>query len=88
MNAPVRTCVGCRLTAPAGDLVRFVLEGSRVVPDPGQARPGRGAWLHPSPECLEAAVKRGGFARSFRHAADTSGLGGQVSEWLLPPQSR
>lgn len=27
---------------------------------------GRGAWLHPSPDCLGIAVTRKAFARAFR----------------------
>jgi predicted RNA-binding protein YlxR (DUF448 family) len=41
--------------------------GSTVVrPDPGHRMPGRGAWLHPRPECFEQAVRRKAFARALR----------------------
>lgn len=62
---PVRTCVGCRRTGDPATMVRFALDGDRVVLDPGSRAPGRGAHLHPDPQCWRAAV-RGGFARSFR----------------------
>lgn len=62
---PVRTCVGCRGTGDPATMVRFVLDGDRVVLDPDSRAPGRGAHLHPDPECWRGAV-RGGFARSFR----------------------
>lgn len=32
----------------------------------GRSLPGRGAWLHPDPDCLTAAVKRRAFARALR----------------------
>ena len=74
-NGPVRTCVGCREKAARQDLVRLVLENDHVVVDEAASRPGRGAWLHRSPDCLEAAIKRKAFARAFRTSvADASSL--------------
>lgn len=32
----------------------------------GRSRPGRGAWLHPDPDCLAEAVRRRAFARALR----------------------
>ncbi len=37
-----------------------------VVPDPRRRLPGRGAWLHPVPECLDRAERRSAFPRAFR----------------------
>lgn len=62
---PVRTCVGCRCTGDPAGMVRFVLHGDRVVIDVDGGSPGRGAHVHPDPQCWRGAV-RGGFARSFR----------------------
>ncbi len=62
---PVRTCVGCRRTAAKADLTRLVLRGGALVPDPAGREPGRGAYVHPRPGCLQAAL-HGGLARSFR----------------------
>jgi hypothetical protein len=39
---------------------------ARVVPDPRLRLPGRGAWLHPTPECLDLAVRRKAFGRALR----------------------
>ncbi|OZG26882.1 hypothetical protein BH683_022815 [Williamsia sp. 1138] len=67
---PMRTCVGCRQCRPAAELVRLVADtGSRppvVVIDHRKTMSGRGAWLHPDPECLGTAVQRKAFARAFR----------------------
>jgi len=72
-NGPIRTCVGCREKGARQDLVRLVLENDHVVVDEATSRPGRGAWLHRSPDCLEAAKKRRAFARAFRTSvADAS----------------
>ncbi|MDQ2748766.1 MAG: YlxR family protein [Actinomycetota bacterium] len=37
-----------------------------VVPDPRHRTPGRGAWLHRDPECVELAERRRAFARALR----------------------
>jgi len=39
-------------------------------------QPGRGAWLHPAPDCLQAAVRRRAFARALRISGfpDVSGV--------------
>lgn len=37
-----------------------------VVPDPRHRAPGRGAWLHRDPECVELAARRRAFARALR----------------------
>jgi hypothetical protein len=75
-EGPVRTCVGCRERAAKAELLRLVVdlaartgdEPVRVVPDPAGRRPGRGAHVHPRPECLDLAVRRRAFARAFRLA--------------------
>jgi predicted RNA-binding protein YlxR (DUF448 family) len=46
-------------------LRRFVLVDGRVVADPEQRHPGRGAYACDR-ACAERAIARGGFARSFR----------------------
>jgi predicted RNA-binding protein YlxR (DUF448 family) len=37
-----------------------------VVVDPRLRLPGRGAWLHPTPECLDLAVQRKALGRALR----------------------
>jgi predicted RNA-binding protein YlxR (DUF448 family) len=39
---------------------------ARVVVDPQLRLPGRGAWLHPTPECFDLAVRRKAFGRALR----------------------
>ncbi|MEU5693960.1 YlxR family protein [Actinosynnema sp. NPDC020468] len=63
---PVRTCIGCRARALPSELLRVVVVAGTVVPDTRRRLPGRGAWLHPSPDCLHAAEKRRAFPRAFR----------------------
>lgn len=61
---PQRTCVGCRRVASPTQLVRFVAGPDGPVE--GAGRPGRGAWLCPSTDCLDIALRRGGLARALR----------------------
>ncbi|WP_370490703.1 YlxR family protein [Mycobacterium sp. pV006] len=37
-----------------------------VTVDATRTLPGRGAWLHPDPECLHAAIRRRAFGRALR----------------------
>jgi len=55
-----RTCVGCRASVEASELVRLVLgpDGS-LAADPRGGAIGRGAWVHPTQECVRRAVPRG-----------------------------
>ncbi len=78
---PVRTCVGCLATGPRSVLLRVVVATTDVgdptlVVDVARALPGRGAWLHPDPHCLELAERRRAFPRALRHAGplDTSAV--------------
>lgn len=74
-NGAVRTCIGCRKKAARNQLIRLV----RSVQSPAQAvvkvdllacMPGRGAWLHPSPECWQLAIKRRAISRALPGAVD------------------
>lgn len=40
-----------------------------LVPDPAHRMPGRGAWLHPTSDCFEQAVRRKAFVRALRLAS-------------------
>lgn len=64
-------CIGCRERAAKRELLRVTLgaddDGAAVVPDPGGTAPGRGAHLHPTPECLTLAERRRAFARALRY---------------------
>ncbi|MFD5225158.1 YlxR family protein [Microbacterium sp. NPDC058342] len=63
---PVRTCVGCRDRASRSALIRVVQHNGELVFDERAVMPGRGAWLHPARECLDAALRRRAFARALR----------------------
>ena len=63
---PVRTCVGCRQRAYAGELIRVVARDGVLLPDPKRRLPGRGAHLHRDPACLAQAERRRAFPRALR----------------------
>ena len=64
--------MGCRRRGSRSDLLRVVAidggEGrtTRAVVDVRRAEPGRGAWLHPDPQCLDLAERRRAFPRALR----------------------
>ncbi len=70
-EAPSRTCVGCGQQACQSELLRCIHapDGGLVV-DLKSSALGRGAWVHPRPECIARALTRG-FARSFRANVQT-----------------
>jgi len=83
-SQPVRTCVGCRQRAAKAELLRIVVDdsgsGLEAVPDPRRHTPGRGAHLHPTPDCLDLALRRRAFPRALRVPV---GLGsGQVEAYV------
>ncbi len=66
-SGPLRRCLVSRESAPRDHMLRFVLGPNRtVVPDLLAKLPGRGMWLSPRADVIEAAVKRGAFARAAR----------------------
>lgn len=58
--------MGCRQRATVSELLRVVVIGSALKPDPRRVLPGRGAHLHPQPSCLESALRRRAFGRALR----------------------
>lgn len=70
MPVPVRTCIGCRSREEKVRLVRIVPRDGGVAVDVRQREPGRAAYLHPRPECLEQALKRRSLGRALRSEID------------------
>lgn len=71
-HRPQRTCLGCKQVDDQSQLLRWVVDAqdpTRVLPDPTRRKSGRGAWLHPTPECVQQAARRRAFSRAFRSAS-------------------
>nr|WP_211290802.1 YlxR family protein [Kineococcus xinjiangensis] len=66
--------MGCRQRDTRSVLLRVVAEEAGGVlsaaPDPRARQPGRGAWLHPRPACLDTAERRKALGRALRRTAD------------------
>ncbi len=62
-----RTCIACRATLDKKDLIRYVVApDGQVLVDYRHKLPGRGAYTCVDAACLEKAVSKNGFTRSFR----------------------
>ncbi len=63
----MRRCIVTRQHGERTRMIRFVLGPDRtVVPDLLARLPGRGFWLSPRADVIEAAAVRGAFARAAR----------------------
>ena len=87
VHGPVRTCIGCRSRASASELLRVVAADGIVDPDPRHRKPGRGAWVHPDPDCLHRAERRSAFPRALRVPGplDTGALHALLAPAGTPP---
>lgn len=67
-RTPQRTCVACRTAGGKRGLLRVVRlpEGAGVAVDPTGKASGRGAYVCPTPECVELALKRKSLERSLK----------------------
>ena len=76
---PMRMCVGCREMKPKREMIRVVKspEG-QVAMDPTGRKPGRGAYVCKSAECLKKAIKQKQLERAFECP-----LGDEVKDALL-----
>ena len=67
-----RTCVGCRSTVEAAELVRLIVaDQGEIVVDLAGGKFGRGAWVHATPSCILKAAPAG-LSRSLRLEVKTN----------------
>ena len=65
-KVPMRMCVGCREMKPKKELLRVVRSPEGIVSiDPTGRKPGRGAYICHSAECLKRAIKQKQLERAF-----------------------
>jgi predicted RNA-binding protein YlxR (DUF448 family) len=65
-----RRCIVSGEHAPPTGLIRFALSpDGHVTPDLAAKLPGRGAWVKAERAAIDAAARKGWFARAFRRAA-------------------
>lgn len=53
-------------------MLRFVVHEKKLWIDVAQKLPGRGAWVHPRPGCMQQGLERGGFQRSLHAPVNDS----------------
>jgi uncharacterized protein len=72
---PVRMCVGCRGRAPKSSLLRIVATPEGALVDRLGALPGRGAYVHRDPWCVETSCRAGVLSRALRRRLGDDELG-------------
>ena len=80
--APLRTCIGCRARDEKDLLLRVVAHDGVVEIDTRQVLPGRGAYLHPRPGCLEQALRRRSLGRALRSEIDGQQAAVKIRQFL------
>ncbi|MCG3173518.1 MAG: hypothetical protein GMKNLPBB_01715 [Myxococcota bacterium] len=58
--------MGCGAITGWDGLLRFAMTADGMIPDVRRKLSGRGAWCHPDLKCLEAGLKKRGFAAALR----------------------
>lgn len=66
-KTPLRQCIGCQTAKEKKNLIRVIRtpEGEFQLDETGKKN-GRGAYICPSEECLNKAIKTKGLDRSFK----------------------
>lgn len=72
-KVPMRQCVGCHEMKAKKEMIRVIKTASEEEPekveislDTTGRKNGRGAYICPNSECLNAAIKSKGLERSFK----------------------
>ena len=65
-HVPLRTCVCCRGRFCKADLIKVARCGGEYLVDTAAKAEGRGAYVCKNPACLEKAIKKRAFDRSFK----------------------
>lgn len=86
-KVPMRMCVGCREMKPKRELIRVVRAPDGTVSlDPVGKKPGRGAYVCRSEDCLKRAIKQKQLERQLEVQL-TAEVAQQLQETIasLPP---
>ena len=90
-KTPLRMCVGCREMKPKKELIRAVRSPEGAVSlDPTGKKPGRGAYVCKSAECLRHALKQRQLDRALEAKLDddvTQALQQQMQALLDAPEA-
>ncbi|NPV42998.1 MAG: YlxR family protein [Firmicutes bacterium] len=68
---PMRMCVGCKNTKAKKELIRIVrTPDDKLEIDKTGKKSGRGAYICPTQDCLEKALKNKGLEKSLNKSID------------------
>ncbi len=68
-KVPLRQCIGCGEMKSKKEMIRVIKTAeNEILLDATGRKNGRGAYVCPSRECLEKAIKNRGLERSFKMA--------------------
>ncbi len=66
---PMRQCIGCGEMKSKKEMIRVIKTAeNEILLDATGRKNGRGAYLCPSMECMQKAIKTKGLERSFKMA--------------------
>ncbi len=65
-HIPQRSCIACRETKNKQALIRLVYNAGSIEIDTGGKKQGRGAYLCPTNECWETALRRNNLEHALR----------------------
>ena len=66
---PMRQCIGCGEMKSKKEMIRVIKTAeNEILLDATGRKNGRGAYLCPSMECMQKAIKTRGLERSFKMA--------------------
>ena len=70
-KVPMRRCVACMESKEKDQLIRVALLDGKLVVDKDFNLQARGAYVCKNKACIEKALNKGGFSRSFRTKVST-----------------
>ncbi|MCR4694983.1 MAG: YlxR family protein [Pseudobutyrivibrio sp.] len=65
-KSPMRKCIACGQMIPKNDLFRLCRGPADIIYDKGQKMQTRGAYLCKSMDCINLAIKKKSFNRTFK----------------------
>ena len=67
-KVPQRKCIGCNTSYSQNDLIRITLQNGKLQIDQEIKAEGRGCYVCKNSSCIEKAIKKNAFQRTFKRA--------------------
>lgn len=65
-KVPMRRCIGCMESKPQSELIRISLLDGELKVDRNGKSDGRGSYICRSAKCMEKAIKKRAFNRTYK----------------------